>query len=843
VSAHANVQTAVRGLARLDRAIGGVTQHTSAIGEASVALLGTAASIGKVAAAVPALAVGANVIGGLTAALAQAGLQAGVFGAAFATVGLGIGGFAAAAKPAIADVTNVYKLQTAAIAASAQGGAAATAAQKKYNEALKDLSPQQRSVLTNFNRLNGEYQSWSKGLQSTVLPVFNTWLKAGAGQIQKLTPAVRGAAAALTGLGKSVGTYLKSADFSDTIAVMSAHVQPLLTQLGNTFLNVFKGVMGLIRAFIPYTDQLGGGIENLSAKFATWGQNLHGSSGFVSIMAGSFKQLSTFAKAAANIFAGFGNIIMAFMPQAAGMSGGLLDLTARFRDFTKGLGSSKAFQAFTDYANQNGPLLGKTLGDVALAAIRIVGALSPFGPVVIEIADALAQFINALPMPVLAAIAGAIGTVVLAMKAYALASAAIAAAQWLFTESVTTSTGAVYSSRVAMIASRLATLASAAATGVMTAATWLTSSATWAWTAALLANPITWIVIGILALVAAIVLIATKTTWFQQIWSATWGAIKAVSMAVWNWLKSNWKLVLEILVALVTGPLGLLVTYIATHWDKVKAMAKTAWDAILGVLKNAWNAIYNFVVGIGTSILTAIKTAWNAVWSFVSGKVTAIKNGIVGAFRTIRDTVTSMINRARDAVKAAIGVITSTIGGVKSKVMSAFKGVGSWLYNSGQALIKGFISGIKSMLGSAKNAVSSVVGGVKNFLPNSPAKEGPFSGRGYSLFSGQAIMQDWAAGIRSRADQPRMAINDAAQRMQTATTNSAVWQGVTSRGAVQATNAPQPVYGQLPTLKVESGNAPLDKLIAELIKKYVRVNGQGSVQKAFGQKMATAVNK
>ncbi len=61
---------------------------------------------------------------------------------------------------------------------------------------------------------------------------------------------------------------------------------------------------------------------------------------------------------------------------------------------------------------------------------------------------------------------------------------------------------------VAWTIAKAKTLAQAAATGIATAAQWL-------WNVAMDANPIALIIIGIAALVAAIIWIATKTTWFQ----------------------------------------------------------------------------------------------------------------------------------------------------------------------------------------------------------------------------------------------------------------------------------------------------------------------------------------
>lgn len=62
------------------------------------------------------------------------------------------------------------------------------------------------------------------------------------------------------------------------------------------------------------------------------------------------------------------------------------------------------------------------------------------------------------------------------------------------------------------------------------------TATTWALNFAWLASPITWIILGIVALIAVIVLIATKTTWFQDAWNASWKWIKKTAMDVWDWL-------------------------------------------------------------------------------------------------------------------------------------------------------------------------------------------------------------------------------------------------------------------------------------------------------------------
>ena len=61
--------------------------------------------------------------------------------------------------------------------------------------------------------------------------------------------------------------------------------------------------------------------------------------------------------------------------------------------------------------------------------------------------------------------------------------------------------------------------------GIIKAATAAWTGVQWLLNAAMTANPIGLIVLAIVALVGIIVLIATKTTWFQTIWNAIWSKI------------------------------------------------------------------------------------------------------------------------------------------------------------------------------------------------------------------------------------------------------------------------------------------------------------------------------
>jgi hypothetical protein len=147
---------------------------------------------------------------------------------------------------------------------------------------------------------------------------------------------------------------------------------------------------------------------------------------------------------------------------------------------------------------------------------------------------------------------------------------------------------------------RAGQIAWTAATTAWSAVTAVATGVQWLYNAAMAANPMVWIVIAIVALIVVIVLIATKTTWFQKIWHAAWGAITGAAKGAWSWIKKNWPLILGIL----TGPIGLAVLLITKKWNSITSFFSKApgriGKATMGLfdgLKNAFRSAVNFIIG------------------------------------------------------------------------------------------------------------------------------------------------------------------------------------------------------------------------------------------------------
>ena len=91
------------------------------------------------------------------------------------------------------------------------------------------------------------------------------------------------------------------------------------------------------------------------------------------------------------------------------------------------------------------------------------------------------------------------------------------------------------------------------------------------------------------------------------------------------------------------------------------------------------------------------------------------------------------------------------VRGIKDKITGFFSGAGSWLVDSGRSILEGLKNGIMSAVGDVANTVSGAVGQIRGLFPFSPAKWGPFSGHGYTTYSGKALMGDFGESIADAA--------------------------------------------------------------------------------------------
>jgi TP901 family phage tail tape measure protein len=149
-------------------------------------------------------------------------------------------------------------------------------------------------------------------------------------------------------------------------------------------------------------------------------------------------------------------------------------------------------------------------------------------------------------------------------------------------------------------------------------------------TIALLANPVTWLVLAVMALGAAIVLLATH-------WKTVWAFIKGITADVVNWLISAWHW--------VAGET-------AGAWRDISGAVVGAWHSIERFFESAWHTVADKVVGAWhwieektdeawkLGVVMPVTVAWRMLEGFLSSAWHAVADPIVGAWHWIsRETL------------------------------------------------------------------------------------------------------------------------------------------------------------------------------------------------------------
>lgn len=135
----------------------------------------------------------------------------------------------------------------------------------------------------------------------------------------------------------------------------------------------------------------------------------------------------------------------------------------------------------------------------------------------------------------------------------------------------------------------------------------IVTAAQWLWNAAMTANPIGLIIVAIAALVAAIVWIATQTTWFQDLWTVVWDGI----VGAFNWAKDTIAGGINWLSGVVSSVAGAISGAFSGIGDGIKSAFRGAFNFVADAWNNtvgslSWQ-VPSWVPGIGGSNFSAPK--------------------------------------------------------------------------------------------------------------------------------------------------------------------------------------------------------------------------------------------
>jgi TP901 family phage tail tape measure protein len=247
----------------------------------------------------------------------------------------------------------------------------------------------------------------------------------------------------------------------------------------------------------------------------------------------------------------------------------------------------------------------------------------------------------------------------------------------------------------------------------------LVTAQTWLFNAALWANPLTWVVVAVVALIAAIVGLIVY-----------WDEVSAAVGRAGSWIRETW---------------GSLVGWFSGLWGRVVAVFQTAMTWLRKVLVKGF-AILAIVMGgpvVWTIVaVTAIRKHWTRIQAFFSGLWARIK-GIVSA--------------ALAGIWERLQLLPGQIMAVLGQAVEFVKSLPGVFFDAGVGLFEAMLAGLKSVATRIIRFVKDVLTEVRSYLPFSDAKVGPLS---ELTASGRAFATTWSAGIATGAPDVTGAIGD-----------------------------------------------------------------------------------
>ncbi|ACC42298.1 conserved hypothetical bacteriophage-related membrane protein [Mycobacterium marinum M] len=164
---------------------------------------------------------------------------------------------------------------------------------------------------------------------------------------------------------------------------------------------------------------------------------------------------------------------------------------------------------------------------------------------------------------------------------------------------------------------------------------------------------------------------------------------------------------------------------------------------------------FGAVTDLIEQLIPLMPTIIGFIRDFVSAITVLVEIG-AGVEKTLKQII-DVILTVGNGIADFIGDLPKNLSGIGDAIAGFFKELPGKALDWGKNLVHGLIQGMLDATGLSglRNAAKGIVDRIASWFQSSPAKEGPFSGAGYTLIRGQKMVQDMAAGMM--AAQPAIA--------------------------------------------------------------------------------------
>ncbi|CAC6374492.1 phage tape measure protein [Staphylococcus aureus] len=451
---------------------------------------------------------------------------------------------------------------------------------------------------------------------------------------------------------------------------------------GDGLVNVFTQLAPLFQWSADWLDRLG-------QSFSNWANSAAGENSITRFIEYTKTNLPIIGNIFKNVFVGINNLMNAFSGSSTGIFQSLEQMTAKFREWSEQVGQSQGFKDFVSYIQTNGPLIMQLIGNIARGLVAFATAMAPIASAVLRVAVAITGWIANLfeAHPATAQLVGVIITLVGAFRFLIAPILAVmdflgplaARLVALVTKFGWAKTGTLVLSKAMTSLKGPIKLVTAifqllfgkiglirnAITGLVTVF-------------GILGGPIT-IVIGVIAaLIAIFVLLWNKNEGFRNFIINAWNAIKTFMVTVWNVLKTVASVVWNAILKAITTAVSNVYNFIMIIWNQIVAYLQGLWNGIIAIATTVWNLLVTIITTVFTTIMTIVMTIWTAIWTFLSTIwntiitiATTIWNLLVTVITTVFTTIMTIAMTIWNAIWTFLQTLWNTIVSVATAVWNA----------------------------------------------------------------------------------------------------------------------------------------------------------------------------
>lgn len=532
-------------------------------------------------------------------------------------------------------------------------------------------------------------------------------------------------------------------------------------RFGDGLVNIFTQLMPLFK----FVSQ---GLQNMSIAFQNWANSVAGQNAIKAFIDYTTTNLPKIGQIFGNVFAGIGNLMIAFAQNSSNIFDWLVKLTSQFRAWSEQVGQSQGFKDFISYVQENGPTIMQLIGNIVKALVAFGTAMAPIASKLLDFITNLAGFIAKLfeAHPAVAQIIGVIG--ILGGVFWAL-MAPIAAVSSVLSNVFGTSLLRIIKKMLDLTGiPKLLSKAFAPLAGVFTSISW----------------PVLLVIAIIAAFIGVVVYLWKTNETFRKNMTKAWEDIKsAVSEAIQgviDWLSELWdkiqttiepikpilealgkvfmtvlgvlvigvivnvmnviqglwtvikiafeaigtviSVAVQIIVGLFTALIQLLTGDFSGAWETIKTTVTNVLDTIWQYMQSVWESIIGFLTGVMNRTLSMFGTSWSQIWSTITNFVSSIWNSVTSWFSRVASSVAEKMGQALNFIITKgsewVSNIWNTVTSFASKVADGFKRVVS---NVGDGM-KNALDKIKSFFSDFLNAGAELIGKVAEGVANAAHK-------------------------------------------------------------------------------------------------------------------------